>query len=90
LAGQVAGQQQFDAQPVVRQRQCVGCATGDAAKFALIDYDTGDPDQVALAAAWIYDGKTYLTLWETNQTTIDSNSTLVNSVLMGFSIQAIE
>ena len=77
----------------MRRTDCVGCAAGDSqseAEFALLYYQTGEPNKTAVAASWVYDGLTYLMLWRGDDSAIDASSTLVNTVIMGFEIEGLE
>ena len=83
----------FDGKPNLRETDCVGCAAGDSqsgADFALLNYQTGDPDRTAVAAAWIHEGLTYLMIWQADPNIIEANSTLVNTLIMGFEIDALD
>jgi hypothetical protein len=80
----------FEGQPNVLERPCQGCTSAGADKFALIPFDTGDEQEFVLGAGWIYDGQTYMTLWVTDQATIEKKGDMVNTVLIGFKITALE
>jgi pimeloyl-ACP methyl ester carboxylesterase len=80
----------FEGQPNILERPCQGCTSAGADKFALIPFDTGDVKDFVLGAGWIYDGQTYMTLWVTDQTTIETQGEMVNTVLIGFEITALE
>lgn len=80
----------FEGEPNVIERPCIGCAAAEADKFALIPYDTDDENAFVLGASWIYDGMTYVTLWRTDQATIEEKGSQVDTILMGFTIHALE
>jgi len=80
----------FEGQPNVLERPCQGCTSAGADKFALIPFDTGDEQDFVLGASWIYDGQTYMTLWVTDPATIEEKGEMVNTVLIGFKISALE
>ena len=80
----------FEGQPNVLERPCQGCTSAGADKFALIPFDTGDEQEFVLGAGWIYAGQTYMTLWLTDPATIEEKGEMVNTVLIGFKISALE
>jgi pimeloyl-ACP methyl ester carboxylesterase len=80
----------FEGQATVLERPCQGCTSAGADKFALIPFDTGDEKDFVLGAGWIYTGQTYMTLWVTDPATIETKGEMVNTVLIGFEITALE
>jgi len=80
----IHGETTANAQP------CRGCAAADADRFAIIVYDTGNEEELVLAAAWIFEGKTYLIIFQTDPATLDDKSAQLNSMIMGFTISAME
>lgn len=80
----------FDLQPYVRETVCVGCAAAGADQFGLLEYARTEQNQVRLGAAWINNGRTYITLWQTDPATLEERGSLLDTVLMGFKIYALE
>ncbi|MEA3441632.1 MAG: alpha/beta fold hydrolase [Chloroflexota bacterium] len=79
----------FDAQPNVVERPCVGCAAADADRFALLFYQPGG-NEFALASVWVHEGKSYLILCQTEEDALAGKGPQIDAVIMGFEIRAMD
>jgi hypothetical protein len=80
----------FDLEPVVRPRPCVGCAAADAEQFAFVNYDVGEEGRFILGIGWLYEGVVYLLLWDADPDAIEENTAQLNLLVTRFTITALE
>jgi pimeloyl-ACP methyl ester carboxylesterase len=81
---------EFDFDPQIAELPCIGCAAGDAEKFAFIDYDIGTDDRFVLAIGWLYEGVVYFEIWQADASVIEEHFATLEIMVTGFTINALK